>query len=236
MNPYPYFLPVYSGDAFLPCKTRRTPKLTVVLDLDETLVHAAMSPKEGFDDLISLDEGHLPSKLYVGRRPQLMQFLSTASQLFELVLFTASHPSYAHQLLDLIDPGKRFLKYRLTREACALYTGAPLSPSATPSKGNSAEGAEGQDLGTIGDQRNLHSGVLIKDLRCLGRDLRQVVLVDNNPWSFLFQPYNGIPIASWVGDRDDRMLDSLLQFLIEISKTDDVRPVLKAIALRRGAQ
>jgi CTD small phosphatase-like protein 2 len=205
-----------------------------VLDLDETLVHAVMSPEEGFDDLISLDEEHLPSKLYVSRRPQLMQFLSQASQLFELVLFTASHPSYAHQLLDLIDPEKRLLKYRLTREACALYSGALQSPSAMPSMSNSTGAVDDPSLVSKGEQRNLRSGVLIKDLRCLGRDLRHVVIVDNNPWSFLFQPYNGIPIESWFGDRNDRMLDSLLQFLVEISKTDDVRPVLKAIAKSRG--
>lgn len=33
----------------------------------------------------------------------------------------------------------------------------------------------------------------MKDLSCLSKDLCRVVLVDNNPFSFLLQPLNGIP-------------------------------------------
>ncbi|KAJ6865280.1 FCP1-like domain [Populus alba x Populus x berolinensis] len=34
---------------------------------------------------------------------------------------------------------------------------------------------------------------LVKDLSCLSKDLSRVVIVDNNPFSFLLQPLNGIP-------------------------------------------
>jgi RNA polymerase II subunit A small phosphatase-like protein len=33
----------------------------------------------------------------------------------------------------------------------------------------------------------------VKDLSCLSKDLSRVVIVDNNPFSFLLQPLNGIP-------------------------------------------
>lgn len=33
----------------------------------------------------------------------------------------------------------------------------------------------------------------VKDLSCLSRDLCRTVIVDNNPFSFLLQPLNGIP-------------------------------------------
>lgn len=33
----------------------------------------------------------------------------------------------------------------------------------------------------------------MKDLSCLSKDLSRVVIVDNNPFSFLLQPLNGIP-------------------------------------------
>lgn len=33
----------------------------------------------------------------------------------------------------------------------------------------------------------------VKDLSCLQRDLSRIVIIDNNPFSFLLQPLNGIP-------------------------------------------
>lgn len=33
----------------------------------------------------------------------------------------------------------------------------------------------------------------VKDLSCISKDLSRIVIVDNNPFSFLLQPLNGIP-------------------------------------------
>lgn len=33
----------------------------------------------------------------------------------------------------------------------------------------------------------------MKDLSCLSKDFSRVVIIDNNPFSFLLQPSNGIP-------------------------------------------
>lgn len=40
----------------------------------------------------------------------------------------------------------------------------------------------------------------VKDLAKLGRDLRRTVIVDNNPFSFILQPSNGIPCVPFTGD------------------------------------
>lgn len=37
----------------------------------------------------------------------------------------------------------------------------------------------------------------VKDLSCLSKDLCRVVLVDNNPFSFVLQPLNGLPCISF---------------------------------------
>jgi CTD small phosphatase-like protein 2 len=203
----PYSAPQFTGTVLLPLKTRRSPRLTVVLDLDETLIHAELMHKQGFDDVIELDNGSSSLAVYVGRRPYLMEFLTQAADLFEIVAFTASHSSYADQVMNRIDPDRRFLRYRLSRDACVMH-----------SSSSSFSG-----LSSPRDQ-----SVYVKDLRCLGRDMRHVVIVDNNPASFMFQPYNGIPITSWFGDQDDRELLNLQEFLIQLSRAEDVRPVLKA--------
>mmetsp|Transcript_46086 Transcript_46086/g.108137 ORF Transcript_46086/g.108137 Transcript_46086/m.108137 type:complete len:396 (-) Transcript_46086:218-1405(-) len=72
-------------------------------------------------------------------------------------------------------------------------------------------------------------GKHIKDLSYLNRDLRHVVIVDNNPVSYSHQPLNGIGIKPWHDDLEDAELLNLVPFLEAIVKEDiqDVREVLK---------
>jgi RNA polymerase II subunit A small phosphatase-like protein len=44
------------------------------------------------------------------------------------------------------------------------------------------------------------------DLRRLGRNIKDVIIVDNSPVSFSLQPENAIPIKSWFDDSSDREL------------------------------
>ena len=74
-----------------------------------------------------------------------------------------------------------------------------------------------------------YQGMYVKDLSELGRDLRDVIIVDNSPTAYLFQPDNALPISSWYDDKDDRSLFDYIPFLIELSKVDDVRPILKQL-------
>ena len=43
----------------------------------------------------------------------------------------------------------------------------------------------------------------VKDLSRLGRDLRRTVIIDNNPFSFLLQPENGVPCVPFFGHQAD---------------------------------
>lgn len=52
-------------------------------------------------------------KLYVRKRPHLDHFLDEVSELFEVVVFTASHRAYADKLLDILDPDGRLFQYVL---------------------------------------------------------------------------------------------------------------------------
>lgn len=47
----------------------------------------------------------------------------------------------------------------------------------------------------------------VKDLSCLSRSFSRIVLVDNNPFSFLLQPLNGIPcIPFYAGQPNDNQV------------------------------
>ena len=180
---------------YLPEKTLvSSKKKTLFLDLDETLVHSAFKTYYSKEDIVfnMLYDGK-EHTIYVLKRPYVDEFLEKMSNLFELVIFTASISDYANPLLNKLDP-KRRISYRLFREHCTI-------------------------------QGNL----FIKDLRKVGRDLKDVIIIDNNPISYLYNKENGIPILTWHSFQSDNELIKLIPLLELLSKTDDVRTVIKKV-------
>ena len=77
---------------------------TLVLDLDETLVHFFYTPSGG-TFLI---------------RPFCIKFLEEMAKIFEIVIFTAALKDYADSILDVLDPNKILINYRLYRHHTSL--------------------------------------------------------------------------------------------------------------------
>jgi CTD nuclear envelope phosphatase 1 len=60
-----------------------------------------------------------------------------------------------------------------------------------------------------------------------GRDLKDILIVDNKVESYSSNLENGIPIESFLGDPKDKMLLSLKKYLInKIYQCNDVRDVI----------
>eukprot|EP01029_Cantina_marsupialis_P016535 TRINITY_DN368_c0_g1_i2.p2 TRINITY_DN368_c0_g1~~TRINITY_DN368_c0_g1_i2.p2 ORF type:complete len:219 (-),score=46.30 TRINITY_DN368_c0_g1_i2:653-1309(-) len=72
-----------------------------------------------------------------------------------------------------------------------------------------------------------YKDIFVKDLSRLGRDLKQTIIVDNSPNSYLFHPDNAMPITSWFSDMADNELELLARKLKVLSFVEDVRPVLR---------
>ena len=184
-------------------------KYTLVLDLDETLVHSFVrnekpksitqvtningdSMENRYDWNIKLNDGYTNFDVFVRKRPFVDEFLKEMSKYFELIIFTASEQSYADKVIDKLDPTKRLISHRLYRDSCIYKFGG-----------------------------------YIKDLRVLNRDLNKTIIIDNSLASFVYQISNGIPVRSWYESLNDKELLNIKIILIKLKEYNDIKPKLK---------
>lgn len=97
---------------------------TLVLDLDETLVHSWINEDHDHDVTFKVSVmGPDDTTVYVRLRPHLAHFLEHVSEWFEVVVFTASQRIYADKLLSILDPQRRYFKHRVFRDSCVEVNG-----------------------------------------------------------------------------------------------------------------
>ena len=97
---------------------QRSTRVTLVLDLDETLVHSSFEPVEADLHIPVAMDGEL-YMAYVKKRPFMEEFLRYVVQHFDVVVWTASLSVYAEPLIDELCElsGIPTLK-KMYREAC----------------------------------------------------------------------------------------------------------------------
>ncbi|THG17654.1 carboxy-terminal domain RNA polymerase II polypeptide A small phosphatase 1-like [Camellia sinensis] len=71
------------------------------------------------------------------------------------------------------------------------------------------------------------NGKFVKDLAGLRRDLKRVVIVDDNPNSYALQPENAIPIRPFTDDLLDDELRRLMEFFEGSDRFEDMRDAVK---------
>lgn len=94
-------------------------KKTLILDLDETLIHADFDGKFKNHDhtIYFVYEGEeIAVDIFV--RPGAHEFLTRLSELFEIFIFTASKKEYADACIDFLDPEAKLIKHRFYRDSC----------------------------------------------------------------------------------------------------------------------
>lgn len=206
---------------FIP-KKKYESDLIVVLDMDECLIHSkflsspasarvyahqlqqqrrhASSAADGSVESFrfALPDGEIT---HVFVRPGLEEFLEKVTSRFETHIFTAAVPVYADRVLDRFDPDRTRFAGRWYREHCT---------HDNPMAGG--------------------SGAYVKNLNRLpvtANQLDRVVLVDNNPLSFLANPSNGILVNNFYNDPSDNSLVAVYKLIEELdAHKGDVRSIL----------
>ncbi len=70
------------------------------------------------------------------------------------------------------------------------------------------------------------NNVFVKDLSLVGRNLKDSIIIDNSPTSYMLQPECALPILSWYDDPKDNALIDMIPLLIQLSKVEDVREAI----------
>ena len=192
----------------LPFPTHKKTRKTLILDLDDTLVHTMLPRKSYLKQGVNKTEIHTAvfkdsesgrkQVIKIIIRPFANEFLKAVSKEFEVVLFTAGAKEYADRVLDILDPSGVFFDYRFYREKCVRK-----------------------------------DGEFIKDLRIFrNRSIKDVVIVDNTLAAFMNQIDNGVPIPSFLGDAKDKQLKGIKKFIMGLRTAEDVRkPIIEKYCL-----
>lgn len=107
----------------LPRKSPTAPRISLALDLDETLVHCSVEPLSDAELTFTVTFNGVDYEVYVRTRPYLKEFLQQVSQWFEIIVFTASQQVYADKLLDILDPKREYIQHRVFRDSCVCVDG-----------------------------------------------------------------------------------------------------------------
>jgi len=133
----------------------------------------------------------------VAKRPGVDEFMKKVSELYEIVIFTASLSVYATPLLDKLDIHK-IIDWRLFRESCTYV-----------------------------------QGTYVKDMCRMGRDMKRILIIDNSPHAFAFNPENAIPCESWFDDYEDVELYDLIPILTGLAdeSVEDIAAELELLQI-----
>ncbi|CAD8156081.1 unnamed protein product [Paramecium octaurelia] len=99
-------------------------KISIVFDLDETLVHCNESLAIPSDVILTIQVSPQETiKAGINIRPGAIKLLELLVNDFELIIFTASHPCYAQKVIEYLDPNKTLISHSLYRDNCIMTTG-----------------------------------------------------------------------------------------------------------------
>ncbi|CBH14243.1 hypothetical protein, conserved [Trypanosoma brucei gambiense DAL972] len=159
-----------------PQQPRDTGKPTLVLDIDETLIHTVGMRNEGSDSV----------SFSFFLRPHAKEFLAEVRELYEVVFWTAGTASYCSAVMDA-------LEVQVLQLPRSFYNIDELRVEA-----RGGISTKNVNFYALSRTQTLQGHNYMKYLPMLGRPLNRVIMVDDNVRSFPLHPRNGVKIEPFL--------------------------------------
>jgi RNA polymerase II subunit A small phosphatase-like protein len=178
---------------------RVTNRILLILDLDETLIHARETPLERPPDFVVYG-------YHVYRRPHLDHFLAQALSHFDVAIWSSASDDYVRAVVDSIFPDPSLLQFVWGRSRATLRrvyqdeSGYMIDPW----------------------DHNHYLKPLTK-VRRAGWNIERVLIVDDTPEKCLRNYGNAIYPRPYEGAIDDEELMLLESYLLSIKDHENVR-------------
>lgn len=180
-------------------------KPLLILDLDETLIHASST-------LLRPDYDFQVFHYYVYKRPGLDQFLRACAEWFELAIWSSASDDYVAEIVPRIMPPGIPLAFVWGRSRCTLL----LAPQI-------------DDFGYYNTDYPSHYEYAkkLRKVRARGFDLKKVLIVDDTPHKVQNCYGNAIYPTPYLGEANDNELPLLQQYLQTLATAGNFRSVEK---------
>ncbi len=178
-------------------------KTLLILDLDETLIHATPNVLD-YEPAFQVFEYHI----YL--RPHLSTFLQTCTEHFTLAVWSSAGDNYVNEVVKQIIPPTIPLAFVWGRSKCTMR----------------AEHIFEEDHYSphLGHHRAVK---LLKKVKSLGFRLERTLIVDDSPHKAKFNYGNAIYPKPFEGDRADDELLALGDYLTTLKDVENVRKIEK---------
>lgn len=180
-----------------------TGRILLILDLDETLVHARQAPLDRPADFILYGN-------HIYRRPFLDDFIARCARSFDLAVWSSASDDYVGEVAERIFPDLTALRFVWGRSR------ATLRRSVTDELDHSPH--------ALGHMAYLKP---LQKVARKGWDLRRVLIVDDSPEKSVRNYGNAIHPSPYEGDETDRELLLLADYLDTLADCPNVRTIEK---------
>ncbi|UOQ64974.1 HAD family hydrolase [Hymenobacter volaticus] len=181
-----------------------TDKLLLILDLDETLIHASTKELDRPADFTLFDY-----HIYI--RPHLTEFLIGCSHHFRLAIWSSASDDYVAEVTKHIVPASIPLDFVWGRSRCTYCF----------------HNAAFEELGYPDSHSHYDYVKVLKKLRRRGYDLDRVLIVDDTPSKAKRNYGNAIYPTEYLGQLHDNELILLLRYLAQFKDVGNVRSIEK---------
>lgn len=180
-------------------------EILLILDLDETLIHASA-------ERISEDFDFEVYRYFIYKRPGLDSFLRFCAQHFKVAIWSSASDDYVNAVVKQILPSDMGLEFVWGRSRCTPF----LLPQ------YDENGFYNLDFSS-----KYEFAKRLKKVTRRGFNLQKVLIVDDTPEKVLHNYGNAIYAKPYYGSTSDKELANLADYLLTLKNADNVRTIEK---------